>query len=116
VRTAIVLSSTSRSRGILALFVAGMLLASSLGCAGGLADLAAHFGPALLLLSVLAFGLYPGEVAVARLRRRVSARHARPTWHRAPRRAPQRVVAFRARLLAYHLAVRPPPAGGSAVA
>jgi hypothetical protein len=98
------------------LIAAATLVASWLGGAEGLAGLVAHFGPALLLLGTLAAGLYPGEVALARLRRSVPARRPRPAVYRSRRRELQRGFAFRSRLLAYHLAVRPPPTGGAAVA
>jgi hypothetical protein len=104
--------STSGPRVVASLLVAA-LLASALGCTGGLAALVAQFGPALLLLGVLACGLYPGEVVVARIRRQPPVRR-RATVLRSPRLGAQVVVSFRARLLAYHLAVRPPPAGAVA--
>jgi hypothetical protein len=91
-------------------------IASWLGCVDGLAGVVAHFGPVLLLLGAFACGLYPGEVALARLRRRAPVRRLRAATFCSPRRVTERVAAFRARLLAYHLAVRPPPGGGAAVA
>jgi hypothetical protein len=115
VRGVIVCISRPGSRCVFALLAAATLLASSLGIEG-LAGVVAHFGPALLLLAALASGLYPGEIVVARLRRRAPARRRRPAPFRRERRMAPRAFAFRARLLAYHLAVRPPPVGAAPVA
>ena len=69
----------SPSRRVLGLLLAATSLACWLGCTGALTDAGAHFGPVLLLLGVLAVGLYPGEVAIARLQRhRPGRRAARP--------------------------------------
>ena len=69
--------------------------------------LALTMAPALLLLAMLANGFRPGEALIERLRT-----HARPARRRAtstPRPRPTFVVRHAGRLLAFGLAVRPPP-------
>ena len=99
---------------LLALGVVAVLASTALhaGGVGGVGELAAHVGPALLLLALLAGGRYPGEQT---LRRFLQTRRA--TGRRASIRArPTRrlVLARRACLLAEHLATRPPPRTGLA--
>ena len=94
---------------LLALSVAAILASVALH-AGGACELAAHLGPALLLLALLVGGRYPGEQTLRRFMkpRRVPRRRASITA-RPPRRL---VLARRACLLAEHLATRPPPNTG----
>jgi len=99
---------------LLALGVVAVVASVALhaGGVGGVGELAAHVGPALLLLALLVGGRYPGEQTLRRFMqpRRVPRRRASITA-RPPRRL---VLARRACLLAEHLATRPPPRTGLA--
>jgi len=65
--------------------------------------------PALLLLVLLSGGLFPGEQVIERLRARYEKRRARPEAR--PASPTARVFVRRTgRLIAFALAVRPPPA------
>lgn len=98
--------SSRSARIVLVLAAAG--LTSWAGCVAGVPEIAAHLGPALLLLGLLACGLYPGERVLARLARRPRRVRHRPVQSSRWRPAEPGFVR-RTRLLAYHLAVRPPP-------
>ena len=99
---------------LLALGVVAVVASVALhvGGVGGVGELAAHVGPALLLLALLVGGRYPGEQTLRRFMkpRRVPRRRASITA-RPPRRL---VLARRACFLAEHLATRPPPRTGLA--
>ena len=97
---------------VVAVLASVALHAGGVGGVGGVGELAAHVGPALLLLALLVGGRYPGEQTLRRFMkpRRVPRRRASITA-RPPRRL---VLARRACLLAEHLATRPPPRTGLA--
>ena len=94
------------SRTLMLLAAAGLV--SWAGCLAGVPEIAAHLGPALLLLGLLAGGMYPGERVLARIARSPRKARRRPApWRR--QRPAELGFVRRSRLLAYHLAVRPPP-------
>ena len=82
----------------------------------GLATAFAYLAPALLLLLPLLGGRYIGAERLERMARRRARRPARRRSLRipAPRRAARVLVPRGARLIAFSLAVRPPPAAATA--
>jgi hypothetical protein len=89
--------------------LAGTLLAAIIATADVAPSLAAGLAPFFLLVGLLAFGHFPGEEIIERLR----ARHRAPRHRRAGdihpvRRAP--IVRKVGRAGDFSLAVRPPPA------
>ena len=95
-----------RLRAVLAALCALAVLAPAVAEPG----LALALAPAFLLLAALAFGRFPGEQLIARfaVARRAVRRRRPPVLvaHRRPERAFRRA----GRLIAFALAVRPPPA------
>lgn len=86
---------------VLVALVAGLLVAPSVGLL---------LAPAAALLLLLAHGLFVGEDLLERLRtRRSPSRRRRPSAVRVP--ATPRIVRRAGRLIAFALAVRPPPGG-----
>lgn len=91
---------------------AWLLAAAALGGSGALT-----FAPLAVLLVPLLLGRYVGEEPLTRLAARVRVRaHRAPRRTRAsaPLRAPRAILPRGGRLLAAHLAVRPPPAAPAA--
>lgn len=91
--------------------VAGLwlIVAAALGASSS----AFYFAPFAFLLVPLLMGRYLGEEPLARLRERVRGPVRRPRRNAARpacTRAPRNVFPRGGRLLASHLAVRPPPA------
>jgi hypothetical protein len=72
--------------------------------------LALALAPAFLLLAALAFGHFPGEQLIERLAVARRALRRRRPCSLAARRRPERSYSRVGRLLAFALAVRPPPA------
>jgi hypothetical protein len=102
------LTPVPRSRVLVALAItAGLVLCIRSGMAGdGLLCLA----PALLLAAMLFARRYPGERLLSALARRGQGRRPRPTASRASLRLADARVPRGGLLLAFALAVRPPPA------
>lgn len=87
-------------------FAAATLLAATLDVALGWGSAALHFAPALLVLLPLLFGRFLGERLLARWLARAPA----PRRSRVQRwRLPAGSVSLPRLLLAWELAVRPPP-------
>lgn len=86
-----------------------LMVAAALGATSG----ALYFAPLVTLLVPLLLGRYVGEEPLARLRERVARtlpRARREAARPASVRAPRALFPRGGRLLAAHLAVRPPPA------
>jgi hypothetical protein len=89
---------------LLHLAVAAVVLTIVLGSGVALA-----LGPAVLLLVLLRHGIAPGEELIERLRRRWVARRARAALS-VPRPRLRLFVRPAGRMVAFALAMRPPPA------
>jgi hypothetical protein len=109
-----IVRAMSRSRAHARGPLAGFALASALVVVGSLVGLAgalAYLLPPLLLVAALLLRRYPGERALLALMARAHRRARRRAPHIAMPCLPRAVAPPRgARLLAFSLAVRPPPA------